>query len=229
MRKMPQYPPDMKMRKIEAMAYLNVGGTTMDTYIKAGKLVAVSESSSDPRCKFYLVSDLDKMKAMLSARAGRRPSKKATATIRALADTLPDAPVSPTDPDSNVPLGELDTVQARLMEAVGIPSSVSLHKGQTLLRQHILTKAIQSKVVEKLFDGLNNPDTRIQQTAIKSILQLILPQLKTVENIKVDSPDDVARDNSLKQAIESLHARIRDMRLSPPTITMEGVRIIDVD
>lgn len=225
MKKMPHYPPTMKLRRHEALHYLNVGGTTMDSYVREGKIAPVSVSPTNPNAKFYLVADLDRMKAMLGARAGKRLGRRATVAISALADALPESADSPY---ANIPLEEIDSVQARLMEAVGIPPSVSLHKGQTLLRQHILTKAIQSKVVEKLFDGLDNPDTRVQQVAIKSILQMILPQLKTVENIKVDNPDDAERTNALKQAIEMLHSKIHHMRLEPPTITMDGVRIIDV-
>lgn len=224
-----KYPPDMKLRKIEAMAYLNIGSTTFDNYVKAGKLSHVGVSTSDPRIRFYLVKDLDAMRSMLGSRAGRRLNRKTAATIEAIATTMPDAPASSATTDDNTPIGELDTTQARLMEAVGMPGTVTLHKAQTMLRQHIMVKAIQNKVVDTLFEGLNNPDARVQQKAVHEILSLILPQLKTVESIKVDSPEDIERQTNLRKDIQDLHERIRQMKLAPPTITMDGVRVIDVD
>lgn len=225
-----KYPPDMKLRKVEALAYLNCGGTTFDNYIKAGKIQHVDASSSDPRIRFYLVADLDRMKAQLGSRAGRRLKGPTATTIEAIAHALPDVPASSPDAElNNTPIGELDTTQARLMEAVGIPSTVSLHKAQTLMRQHIMVKAIKSKVVDTLFQGLDNPDARIQQQAVKNIFSLILPQLKTVESIKIDNPEDADRQQKLSDDINRLHERIKQMKLTPPTVTMEGVRVIDVD
>ena len=89
--------------------------------------------------------------------------------------------------------------------------------------------AVKNKVVATLFAGLDNPDARIQQTAVKNILSLILPQLKTVESIKIDNPEDVDRQNSLQSEIIKLHDRIKQLKLTPPTVTMDGVRVIDVD
>ena len=222
-----KYPPDMKLHKAAALSYLNCCGTTFDNYVKAGKIVHVDASTSDPRKRFYLVSDLDKVKSQLGSRTGKRLSQRASAPIAALANMLPDEPASsPTDTTS---IGELDTTQARLMEAVGIPSSVSLHKGQQLLRQHILVKAVQNKVVDTLFEGLSNPDARVQQSAVKNILSLILPQLKTVESIKIENPEDIERQERLSAEITKLHERIKSMRVTPQTITMDGVRVIDID
>jgi hypothetical protein len=222
-----KYPPDMKLRKVEALAYLNCGGTTFDNYVKAGKLAHVDASSSDSRIRFYLVADLDKVKSQLGSRAGKRLKGTAAASAEAIANALPDVPaLSHID---TTPIEELDTTQARLLEATGIPSSLSLHKGQTLLRQQILAMAVKNKVVSTLFAGLDNPDARIQQTAVKNILSLILPQLKTVESIKVENPEDVDRQRQLSSDINRLHERIKQLKLTPPTITMEGVRVIDVD
>lgn len=222
------YPPDMKLRKTEALQYLNCGGTTFDNYVKAGKLKHADVSSSDPRIRFYLVSDLDLMKSQLGSRAGKRLKGTSAAAVKAIADVLPDIPASSLL-EANTPLEDLDTTQARLLEAAGMPGTVSLHKGQTLLRQQILAMAVKNKVVATLFAGLDNPDARIQQTAVKNILSLILPQLKTVESIKVDNPDDVERQQQLSSDINKLHDRIKQLRLTPPTVTMEGVRVIDVD
>lgn len=222
-----RYPPDMKLHKAAALVYLNCGGTTFDNYVKTGRIAHVDASASDPRKRFYLVADLDRMKSQLGSRTGRRLGRKASAPIEALANALPDIPAS--SGTDMVPIAELDTTQARLMEAVGIPGTVSLHKGQQLLRQHILVKAVQNKVVDTLFDGLDNPDARIQQAAVKNILSLILPQLKTVESIKIESPEDVERQERLHSEIIKLHERIKTMKQSPPIITMEGVRVIDVD
>jgi hypothetical protein len=225
-----KYPPDMKLRKVEALAYLNCGSTTFTNYIKAGKIKHVDTSSSDPRTRFYLVADLDGVKSQLGSRTGIRLKQgPTTAIIDAIANELPDAPASSHEQGVNTPLSELDTTQARLMEAVGIPGSVSLHKGQQLLRQHVLVKAIQSKAVNVLFAGLDNPDARIQQQAVKNIFSLILPQLKTVESIKIENPEDTARAEALRSDIHKLHERIKQLKLTPPTITMEGVRVIDVD
>lgn len=218
----------MKLRKTEALQYLNCGGTTFDNYVKAGKLTHVDVSASDSRIRFYLVSDLDKMKSQLGSRAGRRLKHgPSTAAIEAIANTLPDAPAS--SAIDNTPIGELDTTQARLMEAVGIPGTVSLHKAQNLLRQHIVVKAIKSKAVDVLFQGLENPDARIQQQAVKNIFSLILPQLKTVESIKIENPEDTERNERLRSEVVKLHDRIKQMKLAPPTIVMDGMRVIDVD
>jgi hypothetical protein len=222
-----KYPPDMKLRKVEALAYLNCGGTTLDNYIRAGKIAHVDVSASDPRIRFYLVSDLDRMKSQLGSRAGRRLKGPAAVAIEAIANALPDVPASSSI--DLTPIGELDTTQARLMEAVGIPGTVSLHKGQQLLRQHVLLKAIKSKAVDVLFAGLDNLDARIQQQSVKTIFSLILPQLKTVESIKIENPEDTDRAEKLRSDINRLHERIKQLKLTPPTVTMEGVRVIDVD
>lgn len=219
-----KYPPDMKLHKAAALVYLNCGGTTFDNYVRAGKITHVDASTSDPRKRFYLVSDLDNMKAQLGSRAGRRLKGPTAATSQAIANVLPDIPATD-DPL----LDDLDTTQAQLMMATGIPGSVSLHQGQTLLRQQILAMAVKNKVVATLFAGLDNPDARIQQTAVKNILSLILPQLKTVESIKIENPDDIDRQNKLSDDINKLHDRIKQLKLTPPTVTMEGVRVIDVD
>lgn len=218
-----KYPPDMKLHKAAALVYLNCGGTTFDNYVRAGKITHVDASTSDPRKRFYLVSDLDNMKAQLGSRAGKRLKENAVAK-QALANVTLDIPVI----DAPL-LEELDTTQAQLMMATGIPGSVSLHKGQTLLRQQILAMAVKNKVVATLFAGLDNPDARIQQTAVKNILSLILPQLKTVESIKIENPDDIDRQNKLSDDINKLHDRIKQLKLTPPTVTMDGVRVIDVD
>jgi hypothetical protein len=223
------YPPDMRLRKVEAVAYLNCGGTTFDNYVKAGKIQHVSVSASDPRVRFYCVQDLDRMKTQLGHRAGKRLHRQVAVPSELLAHADPDFPGSSSTGRDETPIAELDTIEARLMETVGVPSTVSLHQGQTLLRKHILMKAVQNKVVDTLFDGLNNPDARVQQTAVKSILALILPQLKTVESIKVDSPEDVERQTKLSADITALHDRIKQLRIAPPTIVMEGMRIIEVE
>lgn len=227
MNKKPHFPPDMMMRRTEALAYMNCGGTTLDTYLRDGKITPCGQSETDPRVKFFYVKDLNKMKSMLGSRAGKRRTGSAAASMTTIVDVLPDIPV--TTLDGEIPIGDLDTTQARLMEAAGIPAAIPLHKGQQLFRQLILAKAVKNKVVDTLFSGLTNPDARIQMKAVTTILSMILPQLKTIESVKIDHPEDVERQERLSADITALHERIKQLRLVPPTIIAEGVRVIDVD
>jgi len=222
---MPKYPPTMKLRKKEACAYLNCGSTTFDNYVKAGTLKHVDSLPSDPRVKFYLVSDLNSVKSKLGPRTGKRLSKEKALTIENFALTLPDVP-GEVSVEDNRPLSEIDSVEARLMEAAGMPSTITMHKAQQMLRQHILLKAIHSKVVDKLFNGLNSLDERVVRNSVRDILSLILPQLKTVETVKVESDESRAMNEETKKKLEKIHQDILKSR--HPTIDTE-FRVIDIE
>lgn len=178
--------PKHLLSTVEALAYTKVTRNTLKTHERQGHIQPVGWDGIDPRTKMWMVADLDNLKLNLGTYVGKRGRRLATF----------EAPQNAIELQTSIETG--------LMEACSVPPNFTLTQGQNVIRYQLLEMARRNKVIARLFALLDSPDGKIQLAAIEKILNKILPDLKSIEQIKTVDEGTAIRQERTVKALEAI-------------------------
>lgn len=186
-----------------AMAYLGVSRRSVYNYIDKGILQVQTNSAGK---KFFYESDLQKLR---------------------LVKPRPVIPVSENTETKELSLfQEKPTVEIRLQEEMNVPPEYTVKQGQQLIRSEIIAMAKANKIVQKLFDLVNDPDPNVGLKAIKVALDKVLPNLQSVDMTQSLDEEAKQQNDRIIEAMKWIHEDIHKSRL--PVIDTELVQQIQV-
>ena len=198
---------DTLLSTIEATQYVGIARNTLKRHERNGIIVPGTTDPSNPDRKFWYVRDLDQLKMGMEGYKGKRGKK--FLAIGASTELKEQS------------LARQATLEAGLMEMSNVPPNFTLQQGQNLIRYQLLEMARRNKVISRLFALLDSPDGKIQLAAIEKILNKILPDLKSIEQVHTVDETTAKRQERTLQALEMIKTHLQGT-----TTTIEGEYLI---
>jgi len=195
--------PTHLLSNVEALSYSRISRNSLKTYERQGRIVPHNFDGIDPKTKMWAVGDLDALKTTLDPYAGRR-GKRVLAPLEA--DQGVETQIS---------------LEAGLIEACSVPPNFSMAQGQNAIRWQLLEMAKRNKVIARLFALLDSPDGKVQLAAIDKILNKILPDLKSIEQVRVPDEGTTIRQTRVVKALEAIREHMEKINIDYTTETIE--------
>ena len=199
------------IRQVDAPVYCNCSLNTLKAYVRRGLLPPPDELGNG---KFWKSVDLDALKRdYLQAYAGKRGGS--IKRIPTKAESTKQEQETAVDPPDNA-IGNLHTVEAVSAVASGVPATYSQKEAEVLVRGQILEMARTNKVVAKLFAHIESDSPTVSLKAIETVLNKIVPSLKTVQVQETENPARTERQERTLRALEIIATRMEGKKASLP-------------
>ena len=186
---------DTLLSTVEAVQYAGIARNTLKKHELEGQIAPGTTDPANPKRKFWYVRDLDQLKMGMEgykAKRGKRfPAIGATTELKEQS------------------LARQTTLEAGLMEMANVPPNFTLAQGQNLIRYQLLEMARRNKVITRLFALLDSPDGKVQLSAIEKILNKILPDLKSIEQVHTVDETTAKRQERTIQALEMIKTHLQ--------------------
>ena len=199
---------DTLLSTVEAIQYVGIARNTLKKLERECVIAPGTTDPSNPDRKFWYVRDLDQLKMGMDGYKGKRGKK--FLAIGASTELKEQS------------LARQATLEAGLMEMSNVPPNFTLAQGQNLIRYQLLEMARRNKVISRLFALLDSPDGKIQLAAIEKILNKILPDLKSIEQVHTVDETTAKRQERATQAMEL----IKEHLLKTDRFSIEGDFIV---
>lgn len=195
--------PTHLLSNVEALAYTKLSRNSFKRYEREGKIAPHNFDGTNPQTKMWAVGDLDFLKTNLAPYTGKRGPRV----------------LAPIDADQGITMQT--SLEAGLIEACSVPPNFSMAQGQNAIRWQLLEMAKRNKVISRLFALLDSPDGKVQLAAIDKILNKILPDLKSIEQIKVTDEGTTQRQTRVVKALEAIREHMEKVNIDYTTEAIE--------
>lgn len=223
------------IQQTDAPTYCGCSLNTLKKYVKDGKLPEPFVEHEGNRVKKYWnKQDLDALKksGVIGAYKGRRGSQaEGRPPVNVVTVAEPDDALSALPAPLNEPtIGELQTVEAGLAVACGIPPTATPQQAEELFRRQIIAMAVKNKAIAKMFEHALSASPSVSLAALKEIWSRLTPALKTINTVKTEDKETARKSAAATRALEIIAERMTKVYGPAKQAAIEGeYRVIEPD